>query len=92
MDFEWDDAKAAYNLKKHGVSFTEASSVFYDLLSVNFDDPDHSDEEERFIIIGQSSGGRLLFVAHTDRGDRIRIISARPLLSKERRLYATKQR
>lgn len=87
MDFEWDDRKAEYNLQKHGVSFPEASTVFYDPLSITFDDPDHSDEEERFIIIGVSKQGRLLMVAHTDRGDRIRLISARILRSKERRLY-----
>ena len=88
MDFEWDDNKAAYNFQKHGVSFQEASSVFYDFLSSTFADPDHSEAEDRFIIIGQSSQGRVLFVSHTDRGARIRIISARPLGPKERRLYA----
>ncbi|MBC7810942.1 MAG: BrnT family toxin [Burkholderiales bacterium] len=88
MNFEWDDNKADHNIQKHGVSFPEASTVFYDTLSVTFLDPDHSDEEDRFIIIGQSNQGRLLFVAHTDRGDRVRIISARPLRPKERRLYA----
>ena len=90
MDFEWDDNKADHNFQKHGVSFSEASTVFYDTLSVTFLDPDHSGEEDRFIIIGHSNQGRLLFVAHTDRGVRIRIISARPLRPKERRLYATK--
>jgi hypothetical protein len=52
MEFEWDDRKAGYNLQKHGVSFTEAATVFYDPLSITFDDPDHSDDEDRFIIIG----------------------------------------
>jgi uncharacterized protein len=87
MEFEWDDRKAEYNLQKHGVSFTEAATVFYDPHSITFDDPDHSDDEDRFIIIGTSAPARLLMVAHTDRGDRIRVISARPLKPKERRLY-----
>ena len=86
MEFEWDDRKAEDNLLKHGVSFTEAATVFYDPLSITFDDPDHSDDENRFIIIGTSAQARILMVAHTDRGDRIRIISARTL-KKERRLY-----
>lgn len=92
MDFEWDDNKANHNVQKHGVSFPEASTVFYDPLSMTFDDPDHSDQEARFIILGQSTAGRLLFVAHTDRGARVRIISARLMLPKERKLYATQQR
>ena len=84
MEFEWDNRKAEYNLQKHGVSFTEAATVFYDPLSITFND---SDDEDRFIIIGTSAQARLLMVAHTDRGDRIRIISARTLKPKERRLY-----
>ncbi|PDW05039.1 BrnT family toxin [Candidatus Viridilinea mediisalina] len=88
MDFEWDDRKAAHNLAKHGVSFLEAAAVFYDPLAVTFADPDHSMTEDRWIILGTSDLGRLLFVAHTDRGDRIRIISARVARPKERRLYA----
>ena len=87
MDFEWDDRKAEYNRQKHGISFEEAATIFYDPLSITFDDPDHSDHEDRFIIIGMSAYGRLLMVAHTDRGDRIRIISARIITPKERRLY-----
>ncbi len=87
MEFEWDDRKAAYNLQKHGISFQEAATIFYDPLVITFSDPDHSDDEERFIAIGMSFPGRLLMVAHTDRGDRIRIISARKLKPKERRLY-----
>jgi uncharacterized DUF497 family protein len=87
VDFEWDDRKAEYNLQKHGVSFSEAATVFYDPLAITFDDPDHSNDEERFIVIGTSADGRLLIVAHTDRGNRIRIISARMLKPKERRLY-----
>ena len=88
MDFERDDNKADHNLQKRGVSFQEASTVFYDLLAVTFDDPDHSDQEDRFIIVGQSNQARLLFVAHVDRGERVHIISARVLKPKERRLYA----
>jgi uncharacterized DUF497 family protein len=87
MEFEWDDRKAEYNLHRHGVSFTEAATLFYDPLSITFDDPDHSDDEERFIIIGTSAQQRLLIVGHTDRGDRIRLISARTLKPRERRLY-----
>jgi hypothetical protein len=87
MDFEWDDRKADHNLQKHGVSFQEAATVFYDPLVITFADPDHSGDEDRFIVIGTSAQGRLLMVAHTDRGNRIRIISARTLRPKERRLY-----
>jgi uncharacterized protein len=87
MDFEWDNRKAASNLTKHGVSFSEAVSAFYDPLAVTFSDPDHSATEDRWIILGTSVSSRLLFVAHTDRGDRIRIISARTVKPKERRLY-----
>jgi len=76
-----------YNLHKHGVSFQEAATVFYDPLVITFADPDHSDDEDRFIVIGTSAQGRLLMVAHTDRGNHIRIISARTLTPKERRLY-----
>ena len=91
MDFEWDDQKAAYNLHKHGVAFPEAATVFADPLVITFADPDHSHDEDRFIVIGMSAEGRLLMVAHTDRGDRIRIISARTLKPKERRLYESEQ-
>ena len=87
MDFEWDNRKAASNLTKHGVSFSEAATAFYDPLTVTFRDPDHSATEDRWIILGTSAHGRLLFVAHTDRGDRIRIISARTCKPKERRLH-----
>lgn len=77
MRYEWDPRKAASNLGKHGVSFVEAAIVFLDPLAVTFDDPDHSEEESRFVTIGTSSTGRLLFVAHADRSERVRIISAR---------------
>ena len=84
MKFEWDPNKAARNLKKHGVSFHEAATVFGDSLSTTFPDPDHSDDEDRYITIGLSSGGRLLFVSHADRGDRVRLISAREATRGER--------
>ena len=90
MEFARDNRKATSNLQPHGVSFIEAATVFYDPLSITFDDPDHSDEEDRFIIIGTSAQARLLMVAHTDRGDRIRIISPRTLKPKERRLYESR--
>ena len=77
MQFEWNPDKADLNLKKHGVSFNEGSTVFNDLLSVTFPDPDHSCGEERYVIIGLSHTYRLLIVSHTDRADRVRLISAR---------------
>lgn len=87
MRFEWDPAKAAENLAKHGVSFAEAATVFRDPLSVTGSDPDHSFDEERFITFGVSIRGRLLVVAYTERGDIIRIISARPVTAGERKIY-----
>jgi len=87
MEFEWDPRKAAHNLRKHGVSFSEAATVFGDALSRTVHDPDHSYSEDRFITIGTSNQGRLLILAHTDRGDRTRIISARQLTRSERREY-----
>jgi hypothetical protein len=87
MRFEWDENKAAANLAKHGVSFEEAATVFGDLLSDTFDDPDHSAEERRFVIIGTSERGRMLIVAHTDDGDTVRLISAREPTRGEREFY-----
>jgi len=84
MQFAWDKRKAASNLKKHGVSFTEAATVFGDTLSLTFPDPDHSANEERFITIGMSRAGRVVLVAHTDRSGAIRIISARKATRAER--------
>ena len=75
--FEWDENKAQQNLVKHGVSFIEAATVFLDPLSITVDDPDHSQGEQRYLIIGYSNRVRLLVVIHVDRGDNIRIISAR---------------
>jgi len=87
MHFEWDPVKARKNLRKHGVTFEEASGVFYDPLAVTGADPDHSEGEERMITFGMSSVGRLLVVAHTDRGDAIRIVNARVATKLERRIY-----
>jgi uncharacterized DUF497 family protein len=87
LRFEWDAIKAASNLAKHGVSFEEAATVFRDPLSATSEDPDHSLGEERLISFGVSVSGRLLVVAHTDRRDTIRIISARPASAGERKFY-----
>lgn len=87
MEFEWDPLKAEINLRKHGVSFTEAGTVFGDDLAVTVPDPDHSIDEDRYITIGRSNRGRLLMVAHADRGNRIRIISVRELTRNERKAY-----
>ncbi len=83
MQFEWDSTKATANLSKHGVSFDEAKSVFDDPLYVDFYDPDHSDGENGYIIIGQSQQGRLLMVSYTERNDTIRIISSREVTATE---------
>ncbi len=90
MEFEWDPKKAAHNLHKHGIDFSEAGTVFDDSLSVTYRDPDHSINEERYIIIGLSSQNRLLIVAHTDRNEVTRIISARETTGRERKLYESK--
>jgi len=87
MEFEWDPRKAGTNLRKHGVSFHEGASVFSDPLSITYHDPDHSAEEHRFITVGMSHHGRIIMVAHTDRADNIRIISARRTTRQERRHY-----
>jgi len=85
--FEWNPKKAETNFKKHGVSFEEAASVFFDPLSLTVPDPLHSDEENRFIITGVSDRQRQLVVVHTDRDDKIRIISARLTTPNEKRKY-----
>lgn len=87
MKFEWDTAKAAPNVRKHGVSFDEAGSVFLDQLAVSGPDPDHSVGESRYITFGVSSLGRLLAVSHTYRPGAIRIISARRATRAERKIY-----
>lgn len=89
IEFEWSQAKARANLRKHGVSFEEAKSVFYDEYARQFFDDDHSDAEERFILLGKSNRSRILIVCHCERqsGDIIRIISARKATAKERKFY-----
>ena len=90
MEFEWDQKKGDINLRQHGVSFQEATTVFGDTLSITVFDIEHSLEETRYIVVGRSHRDRLLIVSHTERGDRIRIISARNLTRKERRTYEEK--
>lgn len=87
MEFEWDDAKADANVRKHGVSFEEASSAFADPLAAIHADPDHSDDEDREILIGSSGRGRLLIVSFTERPPNIRVISARQATPGERRKH-----
>ncbi len=87
LRFEWDPDKAQANLDKHGVSFEEALTVFGDTLSLLIPDPDHSSEEVRFLLLGQSLPGRLIVVAHTEAGGIIRLISARRATRHERRDY-----
>lgn len=85
--FDWDLKKAKTNLEKHGVSFEEASTAFKDPLSLTIDDPLHSSDEKRLVLIGMSYNNRILVVVHTERGDKIRIISARKATKKERKDY-----
>ena len=85
--FEWDKKKARQNIKMHGISFDEASTAFRDPLSRTIADPLHSKDEERLVLIGESLRRRLLVIVHTERGDRIRIISARLATNKERLRY-----
>jgi uncharacterized DUF497 family protein len=87
MQFEWDPGKARWNLRKHGVSFDEAVTAFYDPLSATFDDPNHSIGEQRYITVGVSSQNRLLIVGHTERGEAVRIISARLATAHERKRH-----
>jgi hypothetical protein len=89
IEFEWDAAKAGANLRKHGVSFEEPATAFSDVLSSTIPDPLHSEREARYVLLGQSSAGRLVVVVHIDRGTKIRLISARVATRKERRLYET---
>lgn len=89
IKFEWEPSKAAANLKKHHVSFEEAKSVFYDEFAVQFFDEDHSADEDRFLMLGMSSGAKLLIVCHCERkhGEVIRIISARKATKRESAFY-----
>ena len=85
--FEWDQRKAKSNLRKHGVSFEEAATIFADRVSVTIHDPDHSTDEDRYVMVGFSIRQRLLVVVHCDRRDRDRIIGARRATTQERRHY-----
>lgn len=87
MELEWDPWKEEYNLRKHGVSFTEAATVLGDPLSETAHDPAHSDDEDRYLTVGRSVQRRLLIVSHTERGNRMRIISARELTRSEKKAY-----
>ncbi len=87
MVYEWNVAKAKANAKKHGVTFVEAATVFPDPMALTFPDPDHSGDEDREITIGYTTGRVAVFVAHCQRGQRLRIISARKATSRERRQY-----
>ncbi len=87
LSFEWDEEKAKANLKKHRVSFDEATTVFTDSFSITISDPDHSVDEQRYIDIGISDNGRVLVVVYTERGSDIRIISCRKATPSERKIY-----
>ena len=87
VTFEWDEEKAESNLEKHGVSFEEAATAFADTLSVTIPDPAHSEGEIRFLLIGVTTDQQMVVVAHTERGDNIRIINARPAKRREVRDY-----
>lgn len=89
MSFEWDERKARTNASKHGITFEEAKSVFRDERALLIDDPDHSDQEDRFVLLGLSSNLKLLTVCHCYRseGNVIRIISARKATSREAKIY-----
>ena len=87
LQFAWDPGKAAANLRKHGVAFEDASTVFRNPLAKVLPDPTHSEQEQRSLILGHSAGGRLLLVVFTETEERIRIISARDASARERREY-----
>jgi hypothetical protein len=91
IEFQWDKEKALRNLKKHGVTFEEAVTAFYDTLSSTIPDNEHSEGEPRFLLLGLSNQSCLLVVSHTDRGNTIRIISARLATNKERKYYEIKE-
>jgi len=87
VQFEWDHRKAKSNLKKHGISFQEAATVFGDVLAISFDDPDHSVNEHRILTFGLSCTGKAIIVSHTERNKSMRIISARLMTKQERQIY-----
>jgi uncharacterized DUF497 family protein len=87
VTFEWDARKAAANFRKHGVTFEDGASVFFDPLAITYPDPDHSLEEHREVTLGYTMKKEMVFVSHCERGERVRIISARPATRTERRQY-----
>jgi uncharacterized DUF497 family protein len=87
VEFEWDNRKAAKNLKKHGVSFQEAASVFGDPLAMTFEDPDHSIDEHRLLTFGTTRNGKMVTLSHTERDGSMRIISTRLMQKHEREIY-----
>jgi hypothetical protein len=91
LTFEWNEKKAAANLRKHGVSFEEAASAFGDPLSLTIPDPEHSGDEERRVLLGMTERHRLVVVAHTEQADTVRLISARLARPAERRDYEERQ-
>ena len=91
LRFEWDEKKAAANLRKHGVSFEEAASAFGDPLSLTIPDPEHSGDEERSVLLRMTERDRLVVVAHTEQADTVRLISARLATPAERRDYEERQ-
>jgi uncharacterized protein len=91
MEFEWDPVKAEANRRKHGVSFQEAVSVFNDPMAITFVDPDHSDEEQRFVTIGYGASGKLLVVYHADRKGVARLIGARVGTRRERKRHESEE-
>jgi uncharacterized DUF497 family protein len=91
LKFEWDREKATANAVKHGVSFVEAITAFGDPLSLTIADPDHSEDETRYVLIGRTHRNRMVVVAHTERDERIRIISARQPTPRELRCYEQEQ-
>jgi len=90
VNFEWDPVKARNNRRKHRVSFQEAATVFGDPLAVTYSDPDHSLSEQRFVTVGMSSADQVLIVAHADRNENVRIMSARKTTQYERKHYEEK--
>lgn len=92
MHFDWDPGKARSNVEKHALSFEEAATVFFDPLSATFADPDHSDDEDRFVTVGYSSQNRLCVVVHVEREGTLRIISARQASAQERKRHEEETR
>ena len=90
VEFEWEDEKADSNLTKHGVSFEEGATIFNDPEIATIFDPDHSEDEERYVSIGISIQGNLLVIVHTEREERIRLISCRKATNAERKVYENK--